>query len=127
MNIQACSTCTDICCKRTTLKLTNADIYSILEVRAADALRDATFQNIDGTIQLKQPCRFLENDRCSIYNSRPLGCRLYPVVWNNTVTVDTQCPGHKEILHPERHSILIHKYLWDITVEAKERLKNEMV
>lgn len=123
MNIQACSTCTDICCRRTTCRLTNADIYRILEVRTGDALRDSTFQNIEGTSQLKQPCRFLEHDKCSIYSHRPIGCRLFPIVWDDPVTVDTTCPGHNEIPHPERHSILIHKYLWDIATEAKERLK----
>lgn len=123
MNIQSCSSCTDICCERTTYRLTNADIHRILKVRTAEALRDATFQNIDGTIQLKQPCRFLNYRRCSIYNWRPLGCRIYPVVFNEEVTVDTQCLGHNEIQHPERHSIEIHKYMHTIAREAKERLE----
>lgn len=126
MKIQACFSCTDICCKRTTYKLTNADIGRILEVYTNRTLFTATIQNIDGTIQLRQPCYFLKDNKCSIYNNRPVGCRLGPVVWNNAVTVDESCPGHKEILHPERHSILIHKYLWNIATEAKERMNNEL-
>jgi len=124
MNIQACSTCTDICCKRTTYKLTNADIDRILQVCTMQAVQEAMFQNIDGTIQLKQPCHFLDSDnKCSIYPHRPLGCRIYPVVWNNEATVDTTCQGHEEVQHPERHSIALNKYLWDIATEAKERLE----
>jgi Fe-S-cluster containining protein len=79
--------------------------------------------NPDGTIQLEKPCIFLSSitNECSIYTRRPIGCRLYPVVWNNGITVDTACQGHEEIPHLERHSILLHKYLWDINKEAKER------
>lgn len=33
-------------------------------------------KNVDGK------CFFLKDGKCSIYESRPFGCRLYPVVWD---------------------------------------------
>ncbi len=41
-------------------------------------------------------CVFLDlnGKRCRIYEMRPLGCRLYPVVWDpeRGVIVDKECP-----------------------------------
>ena len=113
MNIQACTTCTDICCKRTTYKLTKQDVE-----RLGSLLVGAVFKTQDGHLQLKQPCPFLIDNKCSIYNIRPVGCRLYPVVWNNGLTTDHNCPGHNEIINIERNSIALEVYFRQLyTVE----------
>lgn len=40
------------------------------------------------------PCRYLENEWCSIYESRPPACKLYPISpYNNTLQVDNDCPA----------------------------------
>ena len=122
MKIAACSTCSDPCCARTTYKLTNGDIDRLLEVTRGDALRDATIRNPDGTIQFKEPCQYHVNNRCIVYKHRPLGCRIYPIVYNNRVTVDPFCPGHAEIQYPERKSIIVEDYMMRIQREARERI-----
>lgn len=47
-------------------------------------------KNLDGR------CVFLDLDgkKCKIYEMRPLGCRLYPVVWDpeRGAIVDEECP-----------------------------------
>lgn len=119
MKIHACSTCTDICCERTTYRLTKADLARI-------PVRVPTILNTDGSIRLPQPCPFLDpvTKKCDIYQHRPLGCRIYPVVWNEGITTDRACPGHTEIPedHLERYTIILESYFHQIRTEAKERL-----
>lgn len=41
-----------------------------------------SFEEVDGVISIekpKPPCRLRQNGLCSIYDSRPLVCRIYPV------------------------------------------------
>jgi Fe-S-cluster containining protein len=41
------------------------------------------------------PCVFLKNTKCQIYESRPTGCRIYPLVFDETLkqaVVDFLCP-----------------------------------
>jgi len=35
-----------------------------------------------------QPCPFLENNKCSIYNNRALVCRQFPIFWTPQFTPD---------------------------------------
>jgi Fe-S-cluster containining protein len=52
----------------------------------------------DGFYRLKNPrgrCIFLNDEgRCTIYQHRPLGCRLYPLVFSNNEEplLDPECP-----------------------------------
>lgn len=42
-------------------------------------------------------CWFLSNGKCRIYENRPEGCRLYPLILyeeENTVGLDSDCPHH---------------------------------
>jgi len=38
----------------------------------------APYYNIFPILSLKLPCKFLENGKCTIYNHRPLFCRVFP-------------------------------------------------
>jgi Fe-S-cluster containining protein len=62
----------------------------------------------DGAIRLRNIdgwCYFysLAEKRCRVYAKRPLGCRLYPVVYlaNDCVTVDKLCPMKQTISKQE--------------------------
>jgi len=44
-------------------------------------------------------CVFNDGEKCLIYENRPLGCRLYPVVYDEDygiVTLDEYCPHRRE-------------------------------
>lgn len=43
----------------------------------------------------KNSCRYLENNKCSIYDKRPVVCSLYPLSAHltNTVFIDLTCPA----------------------------------
>ena len=122
-----CSQCTDICCKRTTYKLTNADIAVLRDnIDTLYTLHIGTIHNPDGTIQLTAPCINLsEKGECMIYQFRPLGCRIYPVVYNNGPGTDPSCPQHTQITltQLQRHTIILHHYMHAIEREAKQRLE----
>jgi Fe-S-cluster containining protein len=85
------------CCYETEMPLTREDIERIerlgyrreeLVVVGDDGI--PRLRNIDGH------CVFLDprSGRCKIYPWRPLGCRLYPLVYDPCcgVTVDPECP-----------------------------------
>lgn len=69
-----------------------------------------SFEEVDGSLSInkpKPPCKLRRNGICSIYNSRPLVCRMYPV---GLVTVDSEV---LLVLHKDC------KFSRDISGEAK--------
>ena len=45
------------------------------------------------------PCVFLNDEKCQIYDNRPTGCRIYPLVFNETkrqAVIDSLCPFSDE-------------------------------
>ena len=88
------------CCHNTEMPLTEEDIKRI-ESLGYDR-RDFTVK-IDGIYRLRNVngrCFFLDEDnRCKIYEYRPLGCRIYPIVLDleRGAVVDDLCPKKNEI------------------------------
>ena len=82
------------CCKDTRMPLLKEDIARI--VKKGYALTDFTVMD-DGFIVLRNKdsyCVFLKEGRCSIYSIRPIGCRLYPLVYdidNDEPIIDKEC------------------------------------
>ncbi len=74
--------------------LTNSDIKKIRELGFKNFFRVNKFgvkllRNYDGK------CTFHNGKICKIYDSRPMGCRLYPAVFDDTenkVVLDDYCP-----------------------------------
>jgi len=93
-----CGSCCK-CCHNTEMPLTEEDIERI-ESLGYDR-RDFTIK-IDGIYRLRNvngKCFFLEGRRCKIYEHRPLGCRIYPVVLDleKGAVVDEFCPKRYEV------------------------------
>lgn len=67
----------------------------------------------------------VENQRCRIYHSRPLGCRLYPVVYDEQkgIVVDAICSakgtGNEEKI--ARRGLKVIKLLQKMDAEAENR------
>ena len=109
------------CCYETEMTLSEEDIRVILEkghlefTRLVDGYR--CLVNVDGA------CFFLENGRCSIYEYRPLGCRLYPVIFDeeqNCAIMDDFCPyGDMFRIEPWHQETLARA----IATEDRERLR----
>ena len=90
------------CCYGTKMPLTREDVNRIKKL--GFKLKDftcwrnnvLTLKNVNGR------CIFLdvETGKCKIYEHRPLGCRLYPLIYdtdNGEVLVDKYCPKSEEV------------------------------
>ena len=99
-----CSNC-GICCEETEMELSSEDIERLeengyrLEEFAVIADGVARLRNVDGY------CYFYSrvDKKCQIYEKRPLGCYLYPVVYlaNEGAIVDELCPMGQTISEQE--------------------------
>jgi len=100
-----CSHC-GICCEKTEMMLSNVDIerlekegYSRQKFMRSDKYGFSRLKNRGGY------CIFfnVEKRRCKVYKYRPLGCRIYPVIYNEQegIVTDDLCPMRKTISQKE--------------------------
>ncbi len=89
-----CLSC-GICCTATEMILTTSDIERIERLGFK---REDFAELVDGFFRLKNVegrCVFFKDNRCTIYDYRPIGCSLYPIVIEaetGDVTLDRECP-----------------------------------
>ncbi len=89
------------CCLETEMPLTEEDVRRIERL----GFRKEDFSVVvDGVRRLRnvnERCYFLdESGKCRIYEHRPLGCRIYPVVFDpetGKAVVDRFCPKWREV------------------------------
>ncbi len=66
-----------------------------------------------------------EKQKCKIYKDRPLGCRLYPVIYDETkgIVVDDICPAGRNLNENkiERKGKKVIKLLEKIDAETMQR------
>ncbi|HUT17174.1 MAG TPA: YkgJ family cysteine cluster protein [Acidobacteriota bacterium] len=116
------------CCKETEMLLSTEDIerlerkgYSKEFFVRFDSEGYAKLRN------LQDHCVFYdaEKQRCKVYTDRPLGCRLYPVIYDETkgIVVDSICQaqGNWNEKKIERKGKKVAKLLEKIDAEAKRR------
>ena len=116
------------CCKETEMLLSTEDIerlerkgYSKKFFVRFDRAGYAKLRNLQGH------CVFYdaEKQRCKVYRDRPLGCRLYPVIYDETkgIVVDSICPtrGNWNEKKIEKKGKKVIKLLEKIDAEAKRR------
>lgn len=106
-----------LCCRETKMLLTRLDINRIVKLGyelndfAVRSARGWELRNIDGK------CLFLEGSRCRIYRFRPYGCRLYPLIYDQSkgkIMLDDLCPHKMEFKFQKENIdslLLILKYL----------------
>ncbi|MEM3727724.1 MAG: YkgJ family cysteine cluster protein [Candidatus Bathyarchaeia archaeon] len=90
-----CSDCGE-CCRETEMELSSDDVERLVDAgyRPEDfmVVRDDVphLRNVDGCCYFYSPAK----RRCRVYKIRPLGCRLYPVIYVDGVgvTLDELCP-----------------------------------
>ncbi len=89
------------CCHQTEMPLTEEDIATI---EGLGFKRENFVVVIDGIPRLRNVngrCYFLdESNRCRIYEYRPIGCRIYPIVLDvetGKAVVDDICPRRDSV------------------------------
>jgi hypothetical protein len=94
------------------MSLTQQDIHKIIEA----GFQPSEFRiHKEGEWRLSNqhaqgPCVFLQNTKCQIYENRPTGCRIYPLVFDETLqqtVVDFLCPFGFEfqVTDADRHNL----------------------
>jgi Fe-S-cluster containining protein len=116
------------CCKETEMLLSTEDIER-LERRGYSKKFFVRFDS-EGYAKLRNlqdHCVFYdaEKQRCQVYKERPVGCRLYPVIYDETkgIVVDNICParGNWNEKKIEKKGKKVIKLLEKIDAEAKRR------
>ena len=117
-----------VCCKETEMLLSADDIERV-ERKGYDRDFFVRFDS-EGYATLRNNrgyCVFYdaEKSRCKVRAHRPLGCRIYPVIYdeNKGITVDTICPSRNSVTDKQkaRRGKKVLKLLETIDAEAKNR------
>ena len=116
------------CCLNTEMELSSSDIFRI---RALGFSEDFFIVKKNENRQLRNlsgRCVFHNGERCTIYNYRPEGCRLYPaVLYEDTgeTTLDSYCPHHEKFQLTRSISREVIKLVRKLDVETEDRLRSE--
>ncbi len=122
-----CSNC-GVCCTETEMLLSKKDI-KCLEKRGFSQNQFANFDE-NGYAVLKNQdgyCVFydLKNRKCSVYEDRPAGCRVYPVIFDEEtgIILDDICQSRNTITLEEKRvkGKKVVRLLEIIDAEASER------
>lgn len=118
-----------VCCIGTEMELLAEDIRRIeaagfkLEEFAVEKDGVYRLKNVDGHCVFYEP----ESRSCKIYHIRPVGCRLYPLVYNGErVEVDKTCPTWDTVPRSEveRLGPYVVKFLEEVKLaKVKIRLR----
>ena len=95
----ACDNCGK-CCLNTEMLLSNPDV-ALIKSQIGVKRKDFVLKEGDGFMRLKNRdgrCMFYDpsHKNCTIYEFRPMGCRLYPLVYNlatHGCEFDEDCPN----------------------------------
>ena len=86
------------CCYETEMPLTRKDVERIKALGFNEGDFSIVVDGIKRLRNVNGKCFFLEENRCKIYDYRPEGCRIYPLVLSEGgVVVDDLCPLKEEI------------------------------
>lgn len=120
--------CCGICCKETEMLLSTKDIERLEKKGYArsffvhfDTEGYAILRNHHGYCVFYDP----EKRHCKVRAHRPSGCRIYPVIYDETkgITVDTICPSRNSVTDKQKtkRGEKVLKLLKTIDAEAKQR------
>ena len=116
------------CCLETEMLLSKKDIDRL--EKKGFKTKYFSRQNNEGYIVLKNRkghCIFFdpEQKKCKIYEDRPFGCRLYPIIFDDMkgIIADTLCPANTKWTENRKthRGKKVIKLLKKIDSEAKQR------
>lgn len=131
-----CSRC-GVCCEKTEMMLSDADVER-LEKMGYNREKSVRYDR-HGFVRLRNLrgfCVFYNVDkhRCRIYRHRPLGCRIYPVIYSERegIVLDDLCPMKNTVskIELERKGKKLMRLLQRIDAEAtynRNKAKNPSV
>lgn len=112
------------CCLETEMPLLNEDIERIKQLGFDN---DYFAVNKDGWLQIKNydgRCVFNDGEQCLIYENRPEGCKLYPIIYDedkNCAILDEDCPHIDEFKISEIDLKLLTSLITKLKDERTQR------
>jgi len=94
------------CCREMPIHLNDEALERLYRIDG-----DALFDKMDDKEvdnYLKTPCPYLKGNRCTIYENKPMSCRMFPFVVIRPVPTLQLCPMGKNIF--EEFKVLARKY-----------------
>jgi|Deesub1362B_J571_1020462.scaffolds.fasta_scaffold00066_27 hypothetical protein len=87
------------CCYGTEMPLTEEDIERIKALGFDENDFSVVVEGVKRLKNVENACYFLKENKCTIYENRPTGCKIYPLVLDESgrVVVDEVCPLRDEI------------------------------
>ena len=83
------------------MMLIRSDIEKIIDLGYKE--EDFSYRDEDGFTKLRNingECFFLKENKCTIYDDRPQGCKFYPIIFDidfNKAIIDPECPLHGSV------------------------------
>jgi Fe-S-cluster containining protein len=112
------------CCLETRMPLSNLDLERILKL--GYTLEYSTIKTKEGVRlrNLSGRCVFLQKEGCEIYYYRPEGCKLYPLVYDETLeepVIDSICPYGHEFKAQRKNIERLKSLIWKICNLEKQK------
>jgi Fe-S-cluster containining protein len=105
------------CCREMPIHLNDADLERIYPLDGTAVFDKMDENEVDN--YLKTPCPYLQGNACTIYDARPMSCRMFPFVVIRPVPTLQLCPMGKRVF--ESFKALTRKYgKKDLKVEWEE-------
>lgn len=90
-----CELCTS-CCRNADVDLSPDEAVTMLRHLGKAYFNMLNFNAVRD--RLKAPCGLLESNLCSVYESRPVSCKVYPFAWvQRGMLLLYQCPMGKKV------------------------------
>jgi Fe-S-cluster containining protein len=112
-----------LCCVDTQMTLTEADVARLESAGYSGFAR----LNRDGDLELRNRdgrCVFLDGGHCRVYDRRPDGCRLFPLVLDlglDQVVRDEYCPHREDFPLDADRAAQLRRSVAQERVEAAQR------
>jgi hypothetical protein len=112
------------CCLQTEMPLTEDDVKRIEKLGFKrtefifEAGEETRLRNVNRT------CFFLKDERCSVYEERPEGCRIYPLIYDldtHKFVYDTVCSYSTEFKVTREEKDRLKRLIKKLDREAKKR------
>ncbi len=112
------------CCLETEMPLTEDDVKKIEKLGFKRT--EFTFEAGEETRlrNVNRACFFLKEGRCSVYEERPEGCRVYPLVYDldtHKFVYDTVCSYSTEFKATKEEKDRLKRLIKKLDREAKKR------
>jgi len=105
------------------MPLTSSDIARIKDLRFSEDFFIVRKNGYRHLKNLSGRCVFHNGKRCTIYNDRPEGCRMYPVVFHERMgeaVLDSYCPHHEKFQLTQGRSQDAIKLVRELDAEKKK-------